>query len=150
MVHPVEHDWKFPEVHTVAGERHIDGLFLCVLTEVALKTPLEQVEYHVGSTQGVQRGPVELVLGCVVGAVIAAPARDALEVAALVEILFVELLAGEGLGLDELTLEKRPMGRRHGGRYGENRPDPVDGVHVLLLPLKSLPFPTAEKNQGSR
>ena len=121
-VHPVEHHGELFEVHAVAGERHIDGLGLGVLPDVAVPGAFVQLQHHVGSAQGVQRRPVGEVLGGVVRTVVARPARNTEEIAALVEVVLEELLAGAALGADELALQQRPPGRRHRRGYGDGRP----------------------------
>ena len=61
----------------------------------------------------VQLGPAIEVLERIVRPVVRAPAQEALQIAALVVVLLVELAArGHVLG-EQPPLERRPRGRRH-------------------------------------
>jgi len=57
-----------------------------------------------------------------------APALDALQPAAIVEVMLIEFPARGGIGAEQLPLEQCPGGRRHGG---------VDGERGLLRPKRS-------------
>lgn len=59
--------------------------------------------------------PVELVFGRIVGAVVAAPPGDALEVTTFVEVALVEFDAGVGGSSEEFALQKSPVRGRHRG-----------------------------------
>ena len=119
MVEPVEGDGKFFVVHAVSGHRHFDRLRFRVLAQMTFQAASEQIENAVVSAEGVKHRPVELVLGGIVGSVVAAPAGHTFEVAAPVEILVVELGTGLCLHLEELALQQGPP-RRCQGRVNGN------------------------------
>ena len=88
---------------------------------------LVEFEKGVGSAQSVHEGPVIEVFHSVVGAVVAAPALDAAEEAAVIQILVGELAGGVSVGGEQGALGQGPGGRRHGlieadgGGGGERR-----------------------------
>ncbi len=121
VVQPVEHHGEFFVVHSVAREGNVPRLGLGVLPQVAFPTFFVHFENAVGGAQRVQDGPVAQVFDRVVGTVVAAPALDALQVAALVEVLVEEDLAGGGVFAQKFPLEHGPGGRSHGRFDGDTR-----------------------------
>ena len=119
VVHPVEHDGEFFVVHSIPGEFHLLGAGEGVLAEVALPRLLVQAEDGIGGPQGMEDRPVGEVLDGVVGPVVAPPALDAFEEAAIVEIAAEERLAGPGVGPQQLALQDGPGGRLHRRRHAE-------------------------------
>ena len=81
-----------------------------ILAETSRVPFAKQIEDIVMSTERVEDRPIGAVLDGVIGPVIAAPAFDAQEPAALVEVLGVELPARLGVGVEELALEEGPGG----------------------------------------
>src|SRR5262249_23667863 len=73
---------------------------------------LVELQHDFRSAEGMEQGPIGAGLDGIIGAVIAAPALDAAEIAALVVVAGSELLAGSGIGTQQLALEQRP------GRWG--------------------------------
>ena len=121
VVNPIERDGKLAVVHAVAGELHVDGLGQRVLPQVPLPAFLVHGQHVIAAAQGVQQRPIGQALDGVVRAVVAAPALDAQQVAALVEVALVELATGGGVGPQDFALQERPLGRRHGRGDGDNR-----------------------------
>ena len=94
-----------------------------------------------------QHRPVQDVLGRVVRAVVAAPARDAAQVAALVEVAGEERLAGLALGLEQLALREGPSAgvasasrraRRRRGRFGARAHLSVERSGVVSGRIRGL------------
>ncbi len=110
---PVEHDGKFLVIHPVTRKGHISGPGRSILAEMALPGFLEKREDFIRTAQRVKNRPIVDILNRIVGSVVAAPALDAGEKSAIVEIARVECLARAGIGTQQLALEKRPARRRH-------------------------------------
>ena len=73
------------------------------------------LENVVGRTERVQLGPAVEILECIVGSVVGAPAHDALEMTAIVEVLREELATGRHVLGEEPPLENGPTRRIHTG-----------------------------------
>ena len=115
VVEPVEGDGEFLVIHAVAAHGDLDGAGLRVLSQVTLEAGAEHVQQVVGPAEGVEGGPVELVLGRVVRAVVASPPGYGQEVAGLrIEVLGEEVAAGRRLGVQDMAFEQRPARRRQG------------------------------------
>ncbi len=97
VVEPVEHDGELFEVHPVAGHGNFDRFGLGVLLQMTFPSELVEVEDVVGAAQGVQNRPVEQVFGGVIGSVVAAPAGNTEQKAALIEVVVEEGAAALGL-----------------------------------------------------
>ena len=108
VVEPVEHDGELLVVHPVARHRDIDGLRAGVLAKVPLPTFRVQPPDRIGTAEGVEDRPVGQVLDGVVRPVVASPALDAFEPAAVVEVAVEEDLACLCVRLDQLPLEQCP------------------------------------------
>ena len=100
VVHPVKHHWKFPVVHAIAAEGHLDRAGLGILPQVAFPGQSAHAHEFVGPAQHVQHRPVDQIFNRIVRSVVAPPTRDALQVAALVEIVVEKRLAGAVLIAD--------------------------------------------------
>jgi len=120
-VEPVEADDELFVIHALAGQGNDRGPGLGVLAQVSLPAPAIEDEDALRRPQGVEQGPVEKILRRVVGTVVASPAGDTLEVAALVEVAGEELLTGGRGGLEERPLQQSPVGRRNRRGNGEDR-----------------------------
>ena len=116
VVQPVEHYGKFLIVHPVLREWHVLGLGERVLPQMPFPRFLVHREHVLMPAERVQDRPVGAVLDRVIRPIIAAPAFDAQEPAAIVEVFGVELAAGLGVGVEQLPLEEGPGGGRHGSR----------------------------------
>ena len=114
VVHPVGLDDELLVVHALPGDRHVGRLGLGVLLDQSLVTLGVHLQDVVAGAQRVQLRPAVEVLEGVVGAVVRAPAHEALQVAAVVEVLLEELPAGGDVVGQELPLEPGPARRRHG------------------------------------
>ena len=121
VMQPVEHHGEFFVVHPVAGEGDVFRPGGRVLPQVAFPALLVHVEDRVGGAERVQDGPVAQVFDGVVGTVVAAPPHDALQVAALVEILVEERGAGDGVLVEEFAFEQGPRRRSHRRFDGDRR-----------------------------
>ena len=103
-----------------AGDRHVGGPGLGVLLDQALVTLGVHLQDVVAGAQRMQLRPAVEVLERIVGPVVGAPAHEALQVAAVVEVFLEELAAGRHVVGQQLPLEDRPARRIH-GRVDANR-----------------------------
>ena len=127
----LEHRGKRPKVHelayvaptaTICGDvtmgENSRVLFGAVVTAeggpVEIGAECIVMENAVIRAQGVEHGPVEEVLQRIVRAIVARPAGNAQQVAALIEIAREELLTGPRLGVQKLALQQRPVWRSNG------------------------------------
>ena len=124
VVEPVEHDGKLFVVHSLAGHGYFDGFCLGVLLQMALPAELVQIENIVVGAQGVKYRPVEQVFGCVVGAIVAAPARNAEEISAGVEVVVEKGPTAFSLRSQQFPFQQGPVRGRH------RRVDLNCGVHL--------------------
>jgi hypothetical protein len=99
----------------LASDRHIGRLGFGVLLDQTIVTRHVHREDVVAGAQRVELGPTVEVLERIVRPVIGAPAHEALEVAAVVEVFVEELAAGRHVVGEELPLENRPSRRVHAG-----------------------------------
>ena len=113
VVNPVEHHRKLPVVHTVPGERHLRRLRLGVLPQVALPTQLAHGPQLVPTSKDIEQRPAHQVLDGVVRPVVSPPARNALQITALVEVVLEKLGTGPFLGADQFPFHQRPRRWRH-------------------------------------
>ena len=113
VMHPVGLRGELLHVHAVASGRHVRGLRFGVLAGHPLEGGEVALEDLVVRPQRVQLRPVVEVLERIVRPVVRAPAEEALDVAARVVILLVELAAGGHVVREEAAFERRPRGRRH-------------------------------------
>ena len=136
VVHEVEAGRELLVVHAVARQWALDGACLGVLLHVALDAVPVQVQHPFGAAKRVELGPAGDVLRGIVGAVQRAPARVAQEVAALVEVLGVELLDRLRQRGHELALKEGPMrGRHRSGQFqgGVGQRAVVHGVFLIAV-----------------
>src|SRR5262249_33212411 len=103
----------FLEIHPPARELDRHGLRLGVLPEMPLPRLLVAPADRVGPPEGVQHRPVVDALDGVVRSVVAAPALDAEQVAAIVEIAAEVLAARLLAGPEQFPLQERPPRWRH-------------------------------------
>ena len=111
-------------IGAVGGQFGFDGAHLLVLEIVAFEGAFVVGKDGVGAAEGVEEGPVVEGFDGVVGAVEGSPAGGVEEVAAGVEVLVGEAVAGLGALLEEFAFEEGPGGGRDGfvdfeGRLGE-------------------------------
>ena len=104
-------------------------VFASVYCLISPSWPFEvHLQDLVAGAQRVQLGPLVEVLEGVVGSVVRPPAHEALQVAAVVEVLLEEFAAGGGVAGQELPLELGPS------RRGHRRVDPDrDGLRRRLV-----------------
>ena len=115
VVHPIGLDDELLVVHALSRDRHLGRLRLGVLPEQALVTLGIHLENVVGRTERVQLGPAVEILECIVGSVVGAPAHDALEMTAIVEVLREELATRRHVLGEEPPFENCPTRRIHTG-----------------------------------
>ena len=116
-------------VGAVCGQFGFDGAHLLVLQEVAFEGFFVVGEDGVGAAEGVEEGPVVEGFDGVIGAVEGAPAGGVEEVAAGVEVLVGEAVAGEGALLEQFAFEQSPGGGRDGFIDLESRLGEGGGGH---------------------
>ena len=140
VVHPVEGGRELLVVHAVGAELRDGRPRLRVLPDVALHAAPVQRQHPLGAAQRVEVRPVGHVLGGVVGAVQRPPAREALEVAALVEVAVEERRDRRLDRAHQLAFQERPV-RGRGGRgdgHGGGRRGSGEHAGVLLRPAGLL------------
>src|SRR5205814_2272957 len=96
-------------------ERNLCRFRLRVLPQMTFPRFEVQLANFVRAAEHVQRRPAVAILDRVVRPIVAAPALDAFETAALVEILAVELGTRLGAGLEDFSLQKSPGRWAHRG-----------------------------------
>ena len=112
-MHPVGLRRELLHVHAVAPRRNLRRLRLGVLPQHAvMRLQIELLDLIVGAER-VELGPAVEVLEGIVRAVVRTPAQEALDVAAIVVVLPVELAAGRHLLGEETAFEHGPGRRRH-------------------------------------
>src|SRR6202008_1145984 len=100
---------------------HVFRAQRAVLLEVTFVDRAIELEYAIRAAERVEQGPVVDMLDGVVGTVVRAPAWKAEQVVARVEILRVKGVAGLGVKVQQLTLQKCPLRRAHRRRGFEQR-----------------------------
>ena len=114
VVEPVQAHRELFIDHPVPGQRHLDGLRLRILQEVAFPSQFVHVQNTVRSANRVQDGPAREILDRVVRTVVAAPSGHALQITPRIEIPIEKRLARPRLRPDQLSFEQRPFRRRRG------------------------------------
>jgi hypothetical protein len=86
VVHPVGLDDEFLVVHALPGDRHVGRSGLGVLLDQPVVALEEHLQDVIAGPERVQLRPAIEVLERIVRAVVGAPAHEALQVAAVVEV----------------------------------------------------------------
>ena len=94
IVQPIEGNGKLLVVHTLAGDLDFDSAGRSVLPQMPFPRLLVKRKHAVGRAQRVQQRPIGQALDGVVRAIVAPPALDAFQVAAIVKVMVVVHVAG--------------------------------------------------------
>ena len=139
VVHPVGLNDELLVVHALARDGDVGRPRLGVLREqtfVALRKHREDV---VARAERMQFGPVIEILERIIRAVVRAPADEALETSAVVEVFPVELPARRHVVGEEPPLELRPARRIHAR---------IDADRLVLCARCSCEQPAADGDDG--